>query len=173
MRYSIIPIIEVTVRGLIRYCNEGTKQKMAIKPTFVLIPRNFLPVKYYATTAELLESHGFQTRLVSLPSAGSKSPLTSNEPDVVAVRAIVEELCDSGKDFIVVAHSYGSIPTCEAIKGLGNQERLLIRLVLVAAWLLREGESPPEIIERCKMEATWARFDVKPLFDLENSQNQH
>ena len=141
---------------------------MAIKPTFVLVPGNFLPVTYYATTAELLESHGFQTRLVSLPSTGSESPLTSNEPDVDAVRATLEELCDSGKDFIVVAHSYGSIPTCEAINGLGIQERQLIRLILVAAWLLREGESPPEIIERYKMEAPWARFDVSRSLTLKN-----
>ena len=146
---------------------------MAIKPTFVLVPGNFFSVKYYATTAELLESHGFHTRLVSIPSTGSKSPLLSNEPDVVAVRAILEELCDSGKDLVVVAHSYGSIPTCEAIKGLENHERLKLgksggvaRLVLVAAWLLREGESPPDIIERYQMEAPWARFDVSRSLTL-------
>jgi len=140
---------------------------MAHRPVFVLVPGNFLPPAYYASTAKLLESHGYQTRLVAIPSTGSQSPLTSNEPDIVVVRAVLEELSESGKEIIVVAHSYGSIPTCEAAKGLGIQERLklgksggLARLVFVAAWLLQEGEAPPDIIARYKMEAPWARFEV-------------
>lgn len=131
------------------------------------MPGNFLPPSYYDSTAKLLESHGFQTRIVAIPSTGSKLLLTSNEPDIFAVREVLEELSHSGKEIIVVAHSYGSIPTCEAVKGLGNQERLergksggVARLVLVAAWLLQDGENPPNIIERYKMEAPWARFEV-------------
>lgn len=141
--------------------------KMTSNPTFVLVPGNFLPPSYYASTAKLLESHGFPTRLVTIPSTGSKSLLTSNELDIIAVRDVLEELSDSGKEIIAVAHSYGSIPTCEAVEGLGTQERLelgksggVARLVLVAAWLLQGGESPPDIIGRYRMEAPWARFEV-------------
>ena len=141
--------------------------KMSSKPTFVFVPGNFLPPSYYVGTAKVLESHGFQTRLVTLPSTGSTSPLTSNQPDILAVRKVLEELSDSEKEIIIVAHSYGSIPTCEAVKGFATQERLnlaksggVARLVLIAAWLLQEGESPPDIIQRYKMEAPWARFEV-------------
>lgn len=133
----------------------------------MLVPGNFLPPAYYANTAKLLESHGFQTRAVSIPSTGSKVPLTSNEPDVRAVREVLEELCESGKDSVVVAHSYGSIPACEAAKGLGTEERLKLakpggvaKLIFLAAWLLQEGESPPDIIAKYKVEASWARFEV-------------
>lgn len=140
---------------------------MASKAVFVLVPGNFLPPAYYASTAKLLDSHGYQTRLVTIPSTGAKSPLTSNDPDVAAVRAVLEELSDSGKEVVVVAHSYASIPTCEAAKGLGTQERLKLgkaggvaRLVFVAAWLLQEGEAPPDVIAQYKMEAPWARFEV-------------
>ena len=140
---------------------------MSPKPIFVLVPGNFLPPTYYASTAKHLDSHGFQTRPVTLPSTGSTSPLTSNEPDVRAVRHILEELTDSGKEIIVVAHSYGGIPTCEAVKGLGCEERGklgktggVVRLVFIAAWLLREGESPPDIIGEYEMEAHWVRFEV-------------
>lgn len=140
---------------------------MSSKPTFVSVPGNFLPPSYYVGTAKVLESHGFQTRLVTLPSTGSTSPLTSNQPDILAVRKVLEELSDSEKEIIIVAHSYGSIPTCEAVKGFATQERLnlakfggVARLVLIAAWLFQEGESPPDIIQRYKMEAPWARFEV-------------
>lgn len=146
---------------------------MSSKPTFVLVPGNFLPPTYYATTAKLLESHGFQTRLIDIPSTGSKVPLTSNEPDIAAIREVLEELSDSGKEIVIVAHSYGSIPTCEAAKGLENQERLKLgksggvtRLVFVAAWLLQEGESIPDIIGRHKIEAPWARFEVSRSVSL-------
>ena len=140
---------------------------MPSKPTFVLVPGNFLPSAYYASTAKLLESHGFRTRLVTIPSTGSKLPLTSNEPDILAVRQVLEDLSETGRDIIVVAHSYGSIPTCEGAQGFGRQERLKLgkaggvtRIVFVAAWLLQEGESPPIVIERYNMEAPWARFEV-------------
>lgn len=140
---------------------------MPSNPTFVLVPGNFLPPSYYASTAKLLESYGFQSRLVAIPSTGSEFPLTSNESDVAAIREVLEELSNSGQDLIVVAHSYGAIPTCEAVKGLGNKERRelgksggVIQLVLIAAWLLQEGENPPNVIERYKMEAPWARFEV-------------
>ena len=102
-----------------------------------------------------------------LPSTGSTSPLTSNEPDVLAVRQVLEELTDAGKEIIVVAHSYGSIPTCEAVQGLGCEERGklgkaggVVRLVFIAAWLLRQGESPPDVIGGYEMEARWVRFEV-------------
>ena len=130
---------------------------MSSKPVFVLVPGNFLPPAYYDETAKRLESHGFETRLVTIPSTGSKHPLTSNEPDVLAIRQVLEELSNNAeRNIIIVAHSYGSIPTCEAAPGF----KKVIRLIFVAAWLLQEGENPPNIIERYKMEAPWVRFEV-------------
>lgn len=129
---------------------------MSSKPVFVLVPGNFLPPAYYSHTVKQLESHGFETRLVTIPSTGSKHLLTSNEPDIHAIRQVLEELSNSERNIIIVAHSYGSIPTCEALQGF----KRVIRLIFVAAWLLQEGENPPDIIERYKMEAPWVRFEV-------------
>lgn len=138
---------------------------MPSKPTFVFVPGNFLPPSYYADIANLLETHGFQTRLVTLPSTGPKSPLTSNKPDITAIHHVLKELSDSGKEIIVVAHSYGGIPTCEAVKGLENEKGHagVAKLVLIAAWLLQEGQSLPDIIGKYNIEAPWARFEVSYL----------
>ena len=140
---------------------------MSTSPTFVLVPGNFLPPSYYDATVKLLDSRGFPTRQVKIPSTGSPNLLTSNEPDVVAIRNVLQDLADSGTDIVIVAHSYGSIPTCEAAEGLGiNPRRELgrsssvVRLIFVAAWLLQEGESAPEMIAKHKIEAPWARFEV-------------
>ena len=143
---------------------------MSCKPTFVFVPGNFLPSTYYSGCARLLETHGYPTRVIDIASTGSDTTLASNEPDVAAVRGVIEELSDAGKEIIVVAHSYGAIPACEAVKGLGHQERLklgmsggVVQLVFIAAWLLQEGENPPDIIARHKMEAPWAKFEVSWL----------
>jgi hypothetical protein len=56
---------------------------MSTKPTFVLLPGNFLPPTYYNTAAKLLETHSFPTKLVNIPSTGSSVLLTVNEPDIV------------------------------------------------------------------------------------------
>lgn len=139
---------------------------MSSKPTFIFVPGNFLPPSYYANITKLLETHGFQTRLVTLPSTGSKSPLSSNEPDIDAIQQTIRQLSDSGKEIIVVAHSYGCIPTCEAVKGFAG----VARLILIAAWLLREGESPPDIIGRHNIEAPWVRFEVSYSLILYSSE---
>lgn len=140
---------------------------MSTTPTFLFVPGNFLPPIYYSGVAKVLGSHSFPTQLITLPSTGSNEPLTSNEPDIAAVRTAVEHLSNAGKEIVIVAHSYGAIPACEAVKGLGKQERHkaensggVVGLVFVAAWLLREGESPPDVIGRNHIESPWARFDV-------------
>ena len=140
---------------------------MSTKPTFVLVPGNFLPPAYYATAVERLESHSFPTKLVTLASTGSSEPLSSNKPDIAAIQIVLEDLVNAGKEVIVVAHSYAGVPACEAVKGLGRQERLglgksggVVKMVFVSAWVLQEGESPPTIIERHNIDGSWARFDV-------------
>jgi len=148
---------------------------MAHKPLFLLIPGNFLPPSYYTQTSTLLTTHNFRTRTLPLPSTGSPTLLPSNASDIAAVRAVLSEelVSEPGVEIIVVAHSYGGIVACEAVKGLGYQERLdegkwggVVRLVFVAAWLLQEGESAPEVIARYAMEAPWARFEVRYLLFL-------
>ena len=73
--------------------------------------------------AEPLESHSYQSQLVSIASTGSSTPLSSNEPDVAAGGAKLEYLVSAGKDVIIVGHSYGSFPMCEAANGIGKLER--------------------------------------------------
>jgi hypothetical protein len=71
----------------------------------------------------LLESQSFLTKLVNIPSIGSSVPLTSNEPDISAVKAVLEGLLDEGKKVAIVANSYGINSACEAVKGMGFEER--------------------------------------------------
>jgi hypothetical protein len=100
-------------------------------------------------------------------------PLTSNEPDISAVKAVLEGLLDEGKKVVVVVNSYGITPACEAVKVIGFEERKalgkpggVIKLIFVSAWLMREEEHPPMVLVRYKMESAWVRFDVGRIFHL-------
>ncbi|USW52384.1 hypothetical protein Slin15195_G057030 [Septoria linicola] len=65
------------------------------------------------------------TTIILVPGAWHKPdcfPPNFN-PDVDVIRKHIEAAADAGQDVVVVAHSYGSIPTSEAIKGLDLKSR--------------------------------------------------
>lgn len=74
------------------------------------------------------------------------------KPDIQVIRqAIVGEL-DSGKDVLLVAHSYGAVPAVCAVEGLDTESRKakgekssVIGIVVIAALLLNQGVSVFEI----------------------------
>lgn len=75
-------------------------------------------------------------------------PCQGHDEDAGIIRSAVEELLDAGKDVLLVVHSYGSIPACDAIVGLSKTEREahgraggVVALVYIAAFILPEGAS--------------------------------
>jgi pimeloyl-ACP methyl ester carboxylesterase len=79
----------------------------------------------------LLESAGHTVEAVDLPSAGAGGDLAA---DTAVLRAAIDRSSDPT---VVVAHSYGGIPTTQATAG-ASQVR---HLVYLCAFLLDEGES--------------------------------
>ncbi|KAL1612799.1 hypothetical protein SLS60_001028 [Paraconiothyrium brasiliense] len=95
---------------------------MPTKPTILFVPGAWHVPESYDLVAEQLQAAGYPTIYVSLPSV-SLTPIDTFEPDVDAIRAKLEPLVEAGSDVVVVAHSYGSMPTNEAIKGLTRADR--------------------------------------------------
>ena len=58
-----------------------------------------------------------------LTNHGSDIPFTSNEPDIAAIKTVLEEILTEGKEIVRLAHSYAITPVYEAVKGLGLEER--------------------------------------------------
>ncbi|KAH7024715.1 uncharacterized protein B0I36DRAFT_416281 [Microdochium trichocladiopsis] len=58
-----------------------------------------------------LSSRGLSTSAVTLPSVGTKNVNVGVAEDTAAVRAEIERLSNKGKQVIVVAHSYGGVPS--------------------------------------------------------------
>lgn len=83
------------------------------------------------TLAPLLRDAGHEVTTVDLPSAGGAGDLAA---DAAVVAAAVAE---SQEPTVVVAHSYGGLPTTQATAGLSQ----VSHLVYVCAFMLDEGES--------------------------------
>ncbi|KAH7369821.1 prolyl aminopeptidase-like protein [Rhexocercosporidium sp. MPI-PUGE-AT-0058] len=119
---------------------------MSTKPEFIIVPGAWHPPSSFDPTTSLLRNAGFTTHGITLPSYGASPPLKSFDPDVLAIRHVLEKLLSSGKDVVMIFHSYGGVVGCEALKEYvdgGEKEGWgkVRRLVFVAAFVLPVGGS--------------------------------
>lgn len=116
------------------------------KPTFVCVPEHSHSSQIYEPLKLALLHHGYPTIPLTLPSVGGSPPIYDFSEDVAAVRQLVTQLVDQGKEVIVVMLGYGAIPGGEALQGLGKVEREqrgliggVIRLVFIMSLMAKEG----------------------------------
>ncbi|PLW18107.1 hypothetical protein PCANC_12707 [Puccinia coronata f. sp. avenae] len=99
-----------------------------------------------------LTEAGYTTTTIQLPSTGERSGLPQGErDDVEYIRCQISKEIDKGSHVAIVCHSYAGVPTCDAVKGLGINERQqkqqiggVCSLIFVAAFVLRTGISVGE-----------------------------
>ncbi|MCJ1353416.1 MAG: hypothetical protein MMC33_003402 [Icmadophila ericetorum] len=72
----------------------------------------------------MLQSQGYATESVSLPSTGTISPGNPKmNDDIAAIRSIVEKLVEQEEEVLMVMHSAGGFLGSSAIDGLGIKAR--------------------------------------------------
>ena len=119
------------------------------KPTIIFVPGAWHGPEPFSTVRASLESHGYTTIGISLPSVGAEPPVKSWDPDVDAIRSAIAKVADEeGGDVVLAVHSYGGVPSSEAAKGFAKTEREkaglkggIVRLVYICATLLDIGKS--------------------------------
>jgi pimeloyl-ACP methyl ester carboxylesterase len=123
---------------------------MASKTDFIIVPGAWHGPEAFEPTSALLEKAGYTIHGVSLPCFGASPPLKNFDPDVQVIRDTVNKVLSSGKDAVLIYHSYGSVPGSEAlseyVKKLesGNQKEgwgKIRRLVFCSAFVLPEEGS--------------------------------
>ncbi|CZT02610.1 hypothetical protein WAI453_002125 [Rhynchosporium graminicola] len=92
-------------------------------PTIVFTPGAWHGTWAFDTVRLQLENLGYPTEAVPLPSVGSNDLNAGLSDDAAALRAVLVTLTDSGKDIIMVAHSYGGVVATNAVEGLGFATR--------------------------------------------------
>ena len=133
-------------------------------PTVVFVPGAWHLPDAFHKVITLLSAKGFTSRKVYLPSVGRSPPVSSLEPDVNIIRNAVLSEMRKGHDVIVVCHSYGGLPTSEALKGLDKPQNAgggrVSAIVYIAALLIPEVVTLNAAIEAHGGSGTAADLEV-------------
>lgn len=119
------------------------------KPDFIFVPGAWHGPESFEPTTSALKKLGFVVHGVDLPSVGAQPPLKSFAPDLEAIKSTLNKVLSSGKDVVMLYHSYGGVVGSEALTDyLKAAERggkagwgKIRRLVYIAAFALPEGGS--------------------------------
>lgn len=96
----------------------------------------------FGIVAYLLLKAGYNTSLVSLASVGPETHLKDWSQDVDKIRSHIKAAVDKGHHVIVWVHSYGSLPACEAVKGLELKDgKGVSHIFYCCAFVIPEGKS--------------------------------
>jgi hypothetical protein len=131
------------------------------KPVIVLVPGAFCPAHMYDMIVSGAAEKGVQVDALDMPSVGPRDgPLPTMYDDAAFIASHVTRLADSGKDVILLAHSYGGVPTTQSTKGLTKKERAangkkggIVRLAYMTAVIGDVGDSAGSVLANRPEEA--------------------
>ncbi|KAF4951169.1 hypothetical protein FGADI_7659 [Fusarium gaditjirri] len=81
----------------------------------IFVPGAWHPASVFKAVGDLLEQSGINVDYVDLPSVGADPPAADFTPDVKAIQQAISQAVSKHQKVILVAHSYGGIPSAEAI----------------------------------------------------------
>jgi hypothetical protein len=128
------------------------------KPSILLIPGSFSLPEFYDPVLNAVASKGYEIRGLHLPSVACTRGPQEDAPktmydDAVMIAKETEKLANEGKDVILIAHSYGGVPTTESTKGLGKPERKaqgkkggIVRLAFMTAVVPAVGATTMDVL---------------------------
>lgn len=117
---------------------------MATPPVILLIPGSFSPAKLYTTTVDTIKSAGYEVQVYDLPSASRAPPQKSADlyDDAAFFREKAREILNSGKNVVLLSHSYGGVVASETLKDLPTDAKngaAVVGLVALNSLLLPVG----------------------------------
>ncbi|KAH8892851.1 alpha/beta-hydrolase [Thozetella sp. PMI_491] len=84
------------------------------KPAFIIQPGAWHPGALYQPLVSALQQRGFEVYVPATPSLSTKG--VTWEADIGAVVALATPLFDEGKEFVLVGHCYGGVPSSAAVE---------------------------------------------------------
>lgn len=97
--------------------------KRDILPTVVFTPGAWHGTWAFDTVRSQLETLGYPTEAVALPSVGNTNASVGVAEDAAALAAELATLTDAGKNVVMVCHSYGGVVASVAAEGFGYKDR--------------------------------------------------
>ena len=119
------------------------------KPSICIIHGAWHHPAYYQPLVDSLTGLGHETICPRLPSCSEGVSLENSfAEDVACIQSNVSKLVDTGKEVVVLMHSYGGVVGTEAISGFGIEERKaggkvggVKRLIYMTAFIPQKGQS--------------------------------
>ncbi|KAL5357226.1 Alpha/beta hydrolase fold-1 [Aspergillus floccosus] len=142
----------------------------------------FCPGAWYPPTAfETLAAHfpDQNTHTVAFPSIQQATSIRDLQPDIDALRTLVEQEVSASKDVVIISHSWSGLPVNSALDGLSKTERQaagktggVVKLIFISAFIPDVGESligafggvPPDWYDRDEANGTVSAVDPHGLF---------
>ena len=141
-------------------------------PTIVLVPASFsTPASFEPLKAEL-KTAGYSCISITLPSVNSSSQSTITAiDDAQAIRATLAPLAASGKDTVLVMHSYGGIPGTLSVEGFAKKDRIsagqpggVISIIYLASHMLPVGQSLASAMAEAGGDPEWVHVDDNKMW---------
>ena len=107
-------------------------------PTILIVPGSFAPPTLYATVVRLLKERGYPAVAIQLPSTTKRAPLepASMLEDAATIKRAAEIPISLGRSVIVMAHSYGGLPTTQGLFSVPVKQ-----IIYLAATVPKLGQS--------------------------------
>jgi pimeloyl-ACP methyl ester carboxylesterase len=115
MRFSTLALLATSAAAL--------PAKRDVLPTIVFTPGAWHGTWAFDMVRGNLSLLGYDTEAVALPSVGSTNASVGLADDAAALKTVLTELADAGKDIVMVTHSYGGTVGSTAVEGLGYKTR--------------------------------------------------
>jgi pimeloyl-ACP methyl ester carboxylesterase len=90
---------------------------MSPRWTVVLVPGAWHSPKPFEDVGNILKASKYKVKYVTLASVGANPPLENFNADVEAIQSVLQSEVGKGQKIVLVVHSYGGLPGCEAVKG--------------------------------------------------------
>ncbi|EXJ54706.1 hypothetical protein A1O7_10047 [Cladophialophora yegresii CBS 114405] len=103
------------------------------KPTILFTPGAWHSPAHYEKIMTALQQHGYETEAVALATVDPKDPPNTHvDDDVQVISNAINKILLSGKDVVLVSHSYSGIPAQSAAYSFLKQDQNGPRLKAIA-----------------------------------------
>lgn len=116
---------------------------MSTKPTLLFVPGAWHKASCFAPTLDALEAKGYPTATADHASVAPAPGLSTWDSDIASIRTALSALVAAGKSVIVAAHSYGGLPSGEAIRpflartrAAASQPGGVVHMMYIASFVL-------------------------------------
>ena len=135
---------------------------MSENPIFVFVPGAWHTPDTFDKLRALMHTRGLETEAIATPSVNASSPDQGLHADIQHTKSVLQKIVDTGREVVLVNHSYGGVVGAGAVEGLGYAQRDQVGLrggVIMVVWMAA-FVMPKDVSLVDKMGGKWSPWVV-------------